>query len=215
MRPVVTTSAALRAVETDDLEEYPLSGQERLDSHYFIAWHHRRWLNSEMRLKATEECRALYFDLICIAQEQNPIGTLPADTEQLAKLLGVDQGRLQQLCEGSFGPLHKWRPCLCEGVVRLYHPMVLEVVTDAIARKHDNRARNEAGNAMKRRQRLRSAIAGYHVDLAANDAAILWMDEWLMEQGCGYRGASWIERAIGAWSDHQLHMHTRGGRQLS
>ena len=51
-------------VDMEDLPEYPLNGSVRLDSHWFITWERRRWLNSDMRLKATPECRALYFDLI-------------------------------------------------------------------------------------------------------------------------------------------------------
>ena len=67
---------------------------------------------------------------------------------------------------------------------------------------HAVRARNDRANAAKRQQRLRGAVAGYHVDLAKNDAAILWMDQWLVDEGCDYRSAAWIERSIQAWSNH-------------
>ncbi|PWE32766.1 hypothetical protein DDZ14_08445 [Maritimibacter sp. 55A14] len=207
----MTSPLRPRPVDTDTLPEYPLTRSDRLDSHYFMIWERRRWLNSEMRLKGTPECRAIYFDLINVAFDQSPIGTLPDDIELLSKLALVERGHLQALCAMPYGPLHRWEPCLCEAEVRLMHPMVLSTISEAISRKADNRARNDAANAKKRRQRLRSAVAGYHPDLAKNDAAILWMDEWLDREGCEYRAASWIERAISGWSDHMLAL-TRGRR---
>ncbi|MFY1706236.1 hypothetical protein J3365_01950 [Tritonibacter scottomollicae] len=170
-----------------------------------MAWERRRWLNSDMRLKGTPECRALYFDLINIAYDQTPVGTVPQDLETLAKLLLVDPGHFRSLCKLDYGPLHKWTPCICEdGEVRLMHPMVLRSLTEALSRKEDNRAKHEAANAAKRLQRLRMTVAGYHAELAKNDAAIRWMDEWLVQEGCEYRNASWIERAMRSWSTHMF-----------
>ncbi|MEM9845530.1 MAG: hypothetical protein AAF965_12080, partial [Pseudomonadota bacterium] len=60
---------APQLIDTDDLIEYPLDGTERLDSHYFVPWERRRWLNSDMRLKGTAECRALYLDLLWISYD--------------------------------------------------------------------------------------------------------------------------------------------------
>lgn len=201
----------LRPVGGDDLPEYPLTLEDRLDSHYFMPWERRRWLNSDMRLKATPECRALYFDLINIAYDQAPVGTLPDDLDSLAKLLFVDPTHFRSLARLDYGPLHKWSRCRTDGgEIRLFHPMVLRTLQESIARKEDNRSRNEAANAAKRRQRLRITIAGYHAELAKNDAAILWIDDWLVEQGCQYRTAAWLERAIGAWTRH---MNDLGGRR--
>lgn len=194
----------LRPVATDDLPDYPLTRDDRLDSHYFMVWERRRWLNSGMRMKGTPESRALYFDLINISYDQSPVGTLPDDLDLLAKLLFVDAGHFRSLAKMEYGPLHKWARCLCDGEeVRLMHPMVVKTLTDAISRKEDNRARTEAANSKKRRQRLREVIAGYHVELAKNDAALLWMDAWLTER-TGYRSPDWIERGVRAWSDHAL-----------
>lgn len=194
--------SVMSAVE--DLPVYPLGHEDALEAHYFIAWHHREWLNSDMRLKGSEENRALYFDLICISQDQKPIGTLPNCSEMLAKLLLIEESRFKRLAAMDYGPLHRWEPCLVGDDVRLMHHRVLDMLTEAIARKHDNRARNEAANAAKRKQRLRSAVTGFNVDLGKNDAAILWMDQWLEENSVGYRSARRIERAIAAWSNHQL-----------
>ena len=198
-------AVGLQPVSTDDLPEYPLGIEDRLDSHYFMAWERRRWLNSDMRLKGTPECRALFFDLINISYDQTPVGTVPQDLEILAKLLLVDPGHFRALCKLDYGPLHKWTPCICGGgEVRLMHPMVLRTLTEALSRKEDNRAKHEAANAAKRLQRLRSTVAGYHAELAKNDAAIRWMDEWLVQEGCEYRNATWIESAMQSWSTHMF-----------
>lgn len=202
----MTALPHLAAVEVGDLDEYPLGPDDRLDQHWFMAWERRRWLNSEMRLKATPECRAIYFDLICVSYEQSPIGTLPDDPELLAKLALVEQSHLVALCRMPLGPLHRWQRCLCGDEVRLFHPFVLKTIMEAISRKADNRARMEAANTHKRLQRLRSTVAGFHADLAKNDAAVKWMDQWLQEQGCGYRSAEWVERAMGAWTRHMMDM---------
>ncbi len=195
---------SLSLAPVGEIDEYPLSAEDRLDSHYFMAWERRRWLNCDMRLKATKECRALYFDLINIAYDQSPIGTLPTDLGVLAKMVFEDRDHFEQLCRLEFGPLHKWRHVRCGGEIRLMHPMILRTLTDAIARKEDHRARSEAASVSKRLLRLRTALAGYSKEIAANDAALRWIDEWLVAEGCEYRSSSWIERGIARWSDHML-----------
>lgn len=195
-------SARLQIIDDGDVPRYPLDASDRLDSHYFVPWERRRWLNSDMRLKATEECRALYFDLICICYDQAPVGTLPDDTALLARILMVDRDRFEALCRLPYGPLHKWERCLCGEEIRLYHPFVLASLTDAISRREDNRAKVEAANRAKRLQRVRSTLAGYDAQLAKNDAAVLWIDGWLNSEGCEYRSAKWYERAMQAWANH-------------
>lgn len=195
-----------------DMDDYPLTAEDRLDSHYFMAWERRRWLNCDMRLKGTPECRALYFDLTNIAYDQSPIGTLPTDMGVLAKMLFVDRHHFEQLCKLDFGPLHKWRPVRCEGEIRLMHPMILKTLTEAISRKEDHRARSEAASISKRILRLRTALGGYEKSLAENDAAIRWIDDWLVKEGCEYRSPQWIERAMGAWSNHMLDLTMARGR---
>ena len=192
----------LQVIDSGDLFPYPLTADDRIDSHFFMAWERRRWLNSGMRLKGTPECRSIYFDLICVSYDQMPVGTLPYDIDQLSKLAHMDRQHLEQLCRLEYGPLHKWTRCQCDGEIRLYHPFVLKSLLDAIARKEDNRAKHEAANISKRMLRLRSAVAGVHAELAKNDAAVQWMDEWLTAKDCGYRTTSWVERAITAWSGH-------------
>lgn len=196
--------AFFAAVDAGEIEEYPLGPEDRADSHFFLPWRFRRWLNSDMRLKGSEEARALYFDLICLSQDQSPAGTLPRDTELLSRMLHVSERRFRQLCEQDYGPLHNWRLCLCGDEVRLYHPVVLDGLVNALARREDNRARNEAANARKRRQRLREALAMLNADLARQDAVVAWIDDWLVEAGCERRTTAWLQRALAAWHDQAL-----------
>lgn len=210
----MSTARHLGPVPTDELPEYPFGSDDRLDSHFFMVWERRRWLNSDMRLKASPECRALYFDLINIAYDNTPIGTLPTDLDTLAKLVFCEASHFRALCRLEYGPLHKWSECICEGgEIRLMHPQVLRSLTEAISRKEDNRARTEAANVATRLRRLRTTVAGLHVELAKNDAAIRWMDEWLNDQGCAYRNTSWVEKAMQGWSNRVFDQRRNGGAQ--
>ncbi|MDS9468618.1 hypothetical protein RGQ15_13695 [Paracoccus sp. MBLB3053] len=203
---------AFQVVSVGELDEYPLTVEDRLDSHYFVAWERRRWLNSDMRLRGTPECRALFFDLINISYDQAPVGTLPNDPELLAKMLLVDPSHFQQLCRLDYGPLHKWSPVRCGEEIRLSHPMVLRTLREAISRREDHRARSEAASTKKRLQRLRSCLTGAHASLASNDGAVLWIDGWLHAEGCEYRSMDWIERGINAWMNHSLELNLRARR---
>ena len=80
---LAVSSLSRASSNDDDLPDYPLTSDDRLDSHYFMVWERRRWLNSDMRLKGTPECRALYSDLTNIAYDHSPVGTLPDDMEAL------------------------------------------------------------------------------------------------------------------------------------
>lgn len=200
----MTAVSVLGAVDVAEIEDYPVARDVRLDSHSWIPWYRQRWLNSSMRLMGRPECRALYRDLIDMAFDHTPVGTLPDDVAQLARMCQVAESDFRGLCALEYGPLHKWRPCLSEGERRLMHPVVLDTVLEALSRRADNRARNEAANTRKRLQRLRVAVGAYSVELAQNDQAIRWMDEWLVKQEVGQRSAAWVERAMAAWSERML-----------
>lgn len=201
---LIAHTGRLALVDMSEIEEYPLTRDDRLNSHFFMVWERRRWLNSDMRLKGRAECRALYFDLINIACDQSPVGTIPNDMEVLAKLLMISESEFKTLCQLEYGPLHKWRPCRCGDEVRLMHPVVLDMLIEAVSRKEDNRAKMEAANTVKRVQRLRATVAGLQTELSKNDAAVKWMDEWLLKQSVGYRNTSWVEQAMMAWADHRM-----------
>lgn len=198
-------STGLRPVDSDALDDYPFDEDDRMDAHWFMAWERRRWLNSDMRMNATPECRALYFDLINIAYDQSPIGTLPDNLDTLAKLVYTEPGHFRSLCRLDYGPLYRWRRMLCsDGRVRFGHPVVIKSLLDALARKENNRAMTDAANERKRVNRLRQSVAQIHKELAKQDMALSWMDKWLLDRGCQYRSAEWVEKAMRAWMDHTL-----------
>ncbi|UWQ19520.1 hypothetical protein K3551_09340 [Jannaschia sp. M317] len=168
-----------------------------------MPWERRRWLNSDMGLRGDWVCKAMYFDLINHAYDQSPIGTLPQDMATLARLLRADRTQFEDLVKLPLGPLHRWHPCRCDGEVRLMHDTVLRSLTEGFARREDNRARTDAANSAKRIQRLRISLAGLDKALAENDHAVRWIDEWLIEEGCVKRVASWIEKGVRAWVRHR------------
>ncbi|WP_299647961.1 hypothetical protein [uncultured Jannaschia sp.] len=200
-------------VETDELPDYPFAHGDRLDSHFFMVWQRRRWLNSEMHLRGGWACQGVFFALINHAFDQSPIGTLPVDMGVLAKLVRCERGEFEAMCAQPYGPLHGWAPCNCDGEVRLMHRVVLDTLTDGFARREDNRARTEAANSAKRLQRLRIQLTGMEKSLGENDHAVRWIDEWLVDQGCTKRTASWVERGVRAWVQHRKGMSEVGGRR--
>lgn len=193
-----------------DLPVYPFGVEDRLNSHFFVPWERRRWLNSGMRLSGTPECRALYLDLIWISYDHAPVGTLPDDTAMLARLVLVDHEYFKNLLRLDFGPLHNWSRCQTkDGEVRLFHPMVLQTLNEAMSRREDHRAKSEAASASKRRLRLRTMLTHYNADLARNDAAVSWIDEWLINQGVAKRTALKVEEGMGAWQRHMFKLSER------
>ena len=179
-----------KLVEASSLPAYPLARDIRLKSHWFIAWDYNRWLNSAFRLTAQPEVRAYAFDLFCIAQNQIPVGTLPDDDHQLAALLNLDLANWLDLRNRQLGPLHHWEPCNCDGEVRLMHPVVLEVATDAVAKKQANESRNEAARERKKMDRLKETVAKVGTARMSQDAAtMLRIKGWLTENVEG----SWTE----------------------
>ena len=145
---------SIALVEVADIDHYPLDAAERLTSHFFVTFYHRRWLNSRFRLSAPPMVRGLALDLILISQDQTPVGTLPDDDVQLAALLMLDLREWQALRRAEWSPLYKWVPCLCGTERRLMHPVVLEAVQDAIGRRRKRAEEGEAGRRRKRIERL-------------------------------------------------------------
>lgn len=185
--------------DRDSLPVYPLGPSDRIDSHWFIPWERRRWLNSAMRLKGRRECRALYFDLINISYDGSPPGTVPSDAESLAALLMVSEREFREMCMLEYGPLHRWQAYRCGDDVRLAHQFVVEGILEALGRKEDNRARVEAAASEKRLRRLRVTLAGLSTELAKNDYAVRWIDDFLVDSGCRYRDGRSIDGAVRAW----------------
>ncbi|MCW1934550.1 hypothetical protein [Pararhodobacter zhoushanensis] len=175
---------AFQIVETEDLFEYPIGADDRLDSHFFLAWRFHDWLTSDFRLLADLEVRAIGFDLFNLAQTQNPVGTLPTDERLLARLVGVPLDQWRALCERPVGPLYNWKKCLCDDDrVRLYHPKVLQTVQGALGLRDDKLAKREDDRARKRIENLPAQMmrAGASAMMAKDEATLFAFDEFLVE----------------------------------
>ena len=191
----VQRAAAL--VAADEMAAYPL-GDIRLEGHFFVAWHHSRWLNSTMHLMATYEVQGLARALFAIAQVQCPTGTLPTDDVQLARLLRFDVTRFKELRAMEFGPLRGWVPCLCGTEVRLMHPVVVSVLEDAMARREAREAANTEKAVAQRIKRLREALSGLGLSASVlqDQRLIERMDGWLLENNPGQRRAASYEAVV-------------------
>ena len=173
---------ALALTDTSDLFEYPVSTRERLESHYFLTFHYRRWLLSDFRNLADPEVRAIGFDLFCFAQDHAPVGTLPTDPRLLAKLAGIGLDQWEQICRRVPSPLYNWSRCICDnGEVRLYHPVILEMVENALGLRKDHAERREADRERKRLKQLRDQMvrAGASSGMADSDDFVLRLDQYL------------------------------------
>ena len=170
-------------VEAGEMPEYPIPGTERLESHFFVEWHHNRWLNSRFRLMASPDVKSAGLDLFFISQNQAPVGTLPMDDRELAPLLGLDLATWQDLKKREISPLYNWEPCLCEGEIRYHHPVILEMALKALRLKLKKLENLAKGRHRKRLKALETQIisAGGHERMAKNEAVRMRIDDWLME----------------------------------
>jgi len=197
--------AHLTPVTDVDLPEYPLAVDERLTTHYFMPLHFRRWINSRFRLLAPPDVRGLAFDLWCLSQDQTPVGTLPDDDAELSAMLGLDLRTWQSYRTRDWNPLYKWQRCRCGGEIRLMHPVVLEMVIEAIGRREKKREEAEEGRRRKRMDRLPDQVvkAGGNRALAMDATLLDWLDAWLMNACPGNRTVAWVRKGLEVWSlDH-------------
>jgi hypothetical protein len=187
-----------KPVLSADLPVYPIGRDVRLQSHYFTMIQHHRWLNSEMHLTADMAVQGAALNLFFVAQSQSPLGTLPNDDVVLSRLLRIDLTTWRGLRDRPMGALHRWHPCLCGDEVRLMHPVVLEVLQDAIARRDVREASNEEKAVDARLRRLRAALAelGCSKTVIADEVLIGRLDAWLVENVRGQRRASAYEAAL-------------------
>ncbi|PTV94910.1 hypothetical protein C8J27_106179 [Rhodobacter aestuarii] len=173
------------------LEHYPIGREERLDAHAFVKWHYHRWLSSRSFRLASWEAQGMMRALFDMCQTESPIGTLPNDDDELAVMLRVDRRRVQELRTQEFGPLRGWQLCLCDDEVRLMHPVVLEQVRDALARRDARELSREAAAERKRRERLRQGLMdlGLTEGVVSDDLLIERMDAWMLANVRGRRAA--------------------------
>ncbi|AUQ89383.1 MULTISPECIES: hypothetical protein [Phaeobacter] len=192
-------------IDSEDLFEYPIPSGERLDSHFFMAWRFDWWLQSEFRLMADKDVRAVGFDLFNIAQKEDPVGTLPTDDRLLARLVGESLEEWERLQARPIGPLYNWRKCVCDnGRQRLYHPVVLKIAQDALGMREDKLAKREAERERKRLEALPEKMlrAGAPKGMTEDQGLLLRFDQFLVDNfdANGQRRAPMIRKALEAFS---------------
>lgn len=193
------TAPHLLAVADDGPFVYPIPRHERLDGQTFVKWWHHRWLASEMHLMATYEVQGMARALFDLAQTQSPMGTMPRNRAIVARLLRVEPHRFEELCRSEFGPLSGWMPCVTEdGESRMYHPVVLEQVQDALSRREAWIAKKSDAAVRERHRRLIKALRELGVSQAvvADAALIERMDQWLLDNWPNKRTAEAYHRVM-------------------
>jgi hypothetical protein len=207
-RPAVSP----RLVESSSLPVYPISREDRLDGHAFVKWWHHRWISSRTFKLASWEAQGMARALFDMAQSESPIGTLPDHDDELAVMLRIDARRIAELRRQEFGPFRGWAPCLCEGEVRLMHPVVLEQVQDALDRREVRGLSKAAAAERQRLKRLRAGLAqieGLAPAAAADDVLVKRMDDWLLVNRRGRRDQAAYKAAF----VHAARMGWCGGRR--
>lgn len=195
---------AFTVVGEDGPFVYPIARSDRLDGQTFVKWWHHRWLASEMHLMATYEVQGMARALFDLAQTQSPMGTLPRSTAVIARLLRVDPHQFDGLCRHAYGPMNGWRPCVTEdGEARLYHPVVLEQVQDAMSRREAWLSKKSDAAVRERQRRLVAALRELKVGegVIADTALIERMDQWLLENWKSKRTAEAYHRVLIAASE--------------
>lgn len=152
-------NSKLGVVEVAEIPDYPISSNDRLDSHFFLQWNLKRWRGSEFRKKADPDVGWYGFQLFCIAQDGSPIGTLPSDDVQLAFDLNLPLEKWRSLLERKINPLHGWSRVQCDnGEIRLAHSIVTLVAQEALKSKYQNAAAAATRRRNKRVFDLREMI---------------------------------------------------------
>ncbi|MBU3000435.1 hypothetical protein KO491_11375 [Roseovarius nubinhibens] len=209
----------LQVFDASELPEYPIPAECRLDSHYFMQFNHDRYDRSEFRRKAYRDPEVGFFgmELFFKSHGETPLGTLPADDDSLAFLLGLPLDRWKSLKERPFNPLYNWRPVRCDnGAIRLAHPVVQEVMEAALRGHQEHKASNENKAVYARRKRLIEALreCGCGDELCSDDLAVGWLDDWLLKHHMGQRRMpqlqSSIARALRAAATEGILGRTRG-----
>lgn len=177
----MTALQVISPVSFDELEQYPIDPDARLDSHGFVQWEFRRWLSSDMRWNGTHECKSMWFDLVNLAHSETPVGTLPQDTRRLARMVQpvVDRDHFETLCKLEYGPLHGWQQCRCGDEVRLMHPVVTRIVKGAFASRANHAARVEAASQARKLQRLTDDIGQVAPKTASDPRKVRWISAFI------------------------------------
>lgn len=182
----------------NDLPVYPIASTERLDGNSFVKWNTARWIGSRTFKLMAWDMQGMARALFDLCQMETPVGTLPDDDRELAFLLRCDPQRLREFRAMEFGPLRNWEPCLCDGKVRLAHPVVTEQVQDALERRTLARLSEDQRATAARMKRMASALRaeGLSAAVLADDVLMERMDAWLKETHKTRRSAAVYRSAI-------------------
>lgn len=188
-------------VDAGELPLYPISVEDRLDSHFFLQWNLKRWRASEFRRKAEPDVGWYGMQLFFIAQDETPIGTLPCDDRQLAYELHLPLEKWQNLCQREISPLHNWSRVMCSnGEIRYAHPVVQAVAVEALGSKRRNATKNADDRMRKRmksiRENLTTKIPGGG-RIAENDEMVNRLSDWIEDTYPG--GSATVKRIHEAW----------------
>ncbi len=189
------------------LEVHAFRRGERLDSHHFVPFEHRTWLNSRFHTLASYEVQGVHMALIAWAAGEDPAGTLPCDDELIARKLRLSVAHWRGLCAEPLGPLHKFSRVrvldtavddTAEREVRWAHPLLTRQLLEARERRQARDLSREVQAVEKRTQRLRRELAGLGVSdaILANRALVEEVDAWLVHHCRGKRTAVWLTRAV-------------------
>lgn len=200
----MTQSGALQLVDAGDVDVYPISSAERLDSHFFVPWNLKRWRGSEFRRFGYADPEVGWFgrELFELSQDETPVGTLPAADEALAFLLRMPLTRWRELRSRAISPLHGWHLVQCDnGQNRLAHPVVTEVALEALRGKRKNDAKH-ADDRMRKRlgtiaTHLKSIPGGARI--AAMEERVNDISDWIDAKYPG--GSATIKRVREALDD--------------
>lgn len=198
------TAPHLSSVGDDGPFVYPVPPGERLDGNSFVKWHHLRWLASETFLMASFEAQGMARALFDLAQTQGPPGTLPRDMGQIARMLRVDPVHFDSICRHPYGPMRGWKPCVtASGAPRLYHPVVLEQVLDALERREAKALANTEKAVKARQVRMIAALRamGCNEAMFRDDVLITRMEQWLTD--------NWKKRREGTAPYERVLLHAQ------
>lgn len=176
--------AHLTAVPDDGPFVYPIPAGTRLESHGWFAWWHGWWRNSEFRIRADRDVRAIWFDLLNVAQDEDPVGTLPIQDDMLAFHARVPLEEWRRFMARPLTPLYGWQPCVTtDGARKFYHPRLLEVTLSAVRFRAADATKKAEDRERKRLDALKTQIvrAGGSERMAADEAYRARLDEFLTD----------------------------------
>ena len=187
----------LSVITPNDLPNYPISAEERLDGNSFVKWNTSRWLASRTFKLMPWDMQGMHRALFDFCQSETPVGTLPDDDDELAVMLRIDVRRLKEIRAMEFGALRNWTRCLCDGRVRLMHKVVTEQVQDALERRALAALSKDEKAVSMRLDRLRKGMAklGWSKDVLRDDVLIRRVDAWMLENRKGRRDAAAYDSA--------------------